>query len=292
MPPLFRCGHWNAARTTHFLPPHTNDGLELVYVQHGTVDWDYSGQRVTVPTGHLSFSWPWQVHAAHGGRMPLAEIYWFLLPLQGEFRHPPAPTQALHFDPRLPIMSEPGDALLDKLMQLEKPVLKMRGAFCNYFKRLIQHTYNSEGAFDLESSGWLQLCLAEIQRAVQSMDSGASQESQREQVRQFLQGKLTATCENDWTLQQMADHCGMGRTLLTEYVKQVSGDTPIRILARKRIERAQDQLRNTRESISEIAYACGFGSSQHFATVFKHYTGTTPSGYRSSMALPIKHRPA
>jgi AraC-like DNA-binding protein len=38
-------------------------------------------------------------------------------------------------------------------------------------------------------------------------------------------------------------------------------------------------------SITEIAYALGFSSSQHFATVFRKYYGTSPSRFRKKIAV-------
>lgn len=78
----------------------------------------------------------------------------------------------------------------------------------------------------------------------------------------------------------MAHHCGLGRSTFPEYVKEISGDTPIRMLARARVAQAQSLLKQAELPITEIALQCGFGSSQHFATVFKNYTGLRPSDYR------------
>ena len=41
---------------------------------------------------------------------------------------------------------------------------------------------------------------------------------------------------------------------------------------------------HTAASISDVAYACGFESSQYFATVFRRHTGRSPSAYRAERA--------
>jgi transcriptional regulator GlxA family with amidase domain len=46
------------------------------------------------------------------------------------------------------------------------------------------------------------------------------------------------------------------------------------------VERARRLLRTTNLSVTEIALACGFASSQHFARVFQQFTGVTASAYR------------
>lgn len=41
------------------------------------------------------------------------------------------------------------------------------------------------------------------------------------------------------------------------------------------------ELMNTRKSVAEIAYQCGFSDQSHFNRVFKSYTGYTPYEYRN-----------
>jgi AraC family L-rhamnose operon regulatory protein RhaS len=50
-----------------------------------------------------------------------------------------------------------------------------------------------------------------------------------------------------------------------------------------RVEKAKILLRNKLDmNILEIALACGFESSQYFATVFRKKTGQTPSQFREN----------
>jgi AraC family L-rhamnose operon regulatory protein RhaS len=279
MPAPYPYGHWNAARTKRSIAPHTNEGLELVYVSHGEVTWDYEGTHVTVPAGHLSYTWPWQLHAARDEQLPLVEIYWLVLPLRHADTNGAPNESVLQFAAELPCSAE-SEQVLTQLQQLQQPKLKMRAAFRTYFTRLIEQLKQTEGHFDLEASGWLQLSLAEIGRAIESVEQGDAKDQQRERVRQFLETHLPDHAAQAWTLDQMAHHCGLGRSSFTESVKELSGDTPIRMLARARIAKAQSLLQQTTLPITTIALRCGFGSSQHFATVFKNYTSLRPTDYR------------
>jgi transcriptional regulator GlxA family with amidase domain len=51
---------------------------------------------------------------------------------------------------------------------------------------------------------------------------------------------------------------------------------------RIRINRAQGLITGTDMSIKEIAYECGFNSSQSFARAFRRATGKAPQQYRES----------
>jgi len=60
------------------------------------------------------------------------------------------------------------------------------------------------------------------------------------------------------------------------------GFSPFDYMNRARINHAEELLRNTNLSITDIAYELCFSSSQHFATVYKKYMNRTPSQYRNS----------
>ena len=98
-----------------------------------------------------------------------------------------------------------------------------------------------------------------------------------------LMQRLHSDYASAWSLKIMSQITGLGRTRLSQLIKEQTGDSPITYLNRLRIGKAQGLLRHTRQSITEIAFACGFQSSQYFSRTFKHLTGgRTPRGYRSA----------
>ncbi|WP_083419904.1 AraC family transcriptional regulator [Pseudofrankia sp. BMG5.36] len=62
------------------------------------------------------------------------------------------------------------------------------------------------------------------------------------------------------------------------------GETPIRYLTRRRIERAQDLLRHANLTITEICMLVGFSSLGSFSARFTQLVGETPSAYRDRWA--------
>lgn len=62
------------------------------------------------------------------------------------------------------------------------------------------------------------------------------------------------------------------------------GETPIRYLTRRRIERAQDLLRSANLTVTEICMAVGFTSLGSFSTRFTELVGETPTAYRNRWA--------
>jgi len=64
----------------------------------------------------------------------------------------------------------------------------------------------------------------------------------------------------------------------------VYGETPIRYLTRRRIERAQDLLRSANLTVTEICMAVGFASLGSFSSRFTELVGESPTRYRDRWA--------
>lgn len=65
---------------------------------------------------------------------------------------------------------------------------------------------------------------------------------------------------------------------------QAYGTTPARYLCERRLERAQDLLRATNLTVTEICCAVGFSSLGSFSARFHELVGVSPSTYQASFA--------
>lgn len=62
--------------------------------------------------------------------------------------------------------------------------------------------------------------------------------------------------------------------------KASTGETPHAYVVRQRIRRAQLLMRDTRDTLSQIAYACGLSDQAHLTRLFRRLLGTTPHAWR------------
>ena len=64
--------------------------------------------------------------------------------------------------------------------------------------------------------------------------------------------------------------------------KAAFGETPHQYVLTRRVERAQELLRNTDLPVTEICLEVGFQSLGSFSSAFHRVAGTTPTAYRST----------
>jgi len=94
---------------------------------------------------------------------------------------------------------------------------------------------------------------------------------------------LRAHLDEPLSVAALTKHLGFSRARVFELFTAETGLAPHHYLIRLRLEKATELLRNTRQSITEIAFATGFASGQHLSRVFRTYRGETPSECRESV---------
>jgi AraC-like DNA-binding protein len=78
----------------------------------------------------------------------------------------------------------------------------------------------------------------------------------------------------------IAQHVSIAEDYLTFCFRQELGTTPIKYLQRYRVNRAKGLLKESENSITEIARMVGFSDSGYFSRVFHRETGMSPETFR------------
>jgi AraC-like DNA-binding protein len=76
----------------------------------------------------------------------------------------------------------------------------------------------------------------------------------------------------------------MSKFHLVRAFRAAYGETPIRYLTRRRIERAQDLLRSANLTVTEVCMLVGFSSLGSFSSKFSELVGESPTAYRNRWA--------
>ena len=85
-------------------------------------------------------------------------------------------------------------------------------------------------------------------------------------------------------LDGLAGVAGVSKYHFARNFEAAYGETPIRYLTRRRIERAQDLLRVANLTVTEVCMAVGFASLGSFSSRFHELVGESPSAYRDRWA--------
>lgn len=81
-------------------------------------------------------------------------------------------------------------------------------------------------------------------------------------------------------LQQLAAVATLSKYHFHRLFTATYGITPAEYLSQRRIERAQDLLRSTNLTVTEVCFAVGFSSLGSFSTRFRELVGETPRQFQ------------
>ena len=95
-------------------------------------------------------------------------------------------------------------------------------------------------------------------------------------VREYIDSHL----DENIGLDTLAATAGLSVHHFARAFRQSVGEPPHSYVLRRRIDRAQQMLKETNRPLSEIALAAGFSDHSHFARHFRRLVGMTPSAAR------------
>ena len=276
---LCSLGMWDARTAQHWgLGWHRNEGIELTYLAAGHLDFAVEDRTFTLAPGSFTITRPWQKHRVGDPHVTASRLIWLILDV-GVRR----PNQAWHWPAWMLLDSALLRRLTLKLRHNEQPVWKADRRLARCFEELAAHCGRP---LSPAHSTQLKIVINELWIALaglltsRRMHLDESLSSTERTVRLFLDD-LRSRSDEPWTLDTMAEQCGIGRSCLSQYCRQHTNCTPIEYLTRCRLEHACSLLQSEpARSITDIALACGFQTSQYFATVFARNFGRAPRAWR------------
>lgn len=274
------CGYWDAACDQSWGPGwHRNEGLEFSFVESGQVPFAIEGGRTfIVEPGHLTITRPWQRHRVGNPNVPASRFHWLILDV-GVRRA----NQPWIWPPWLLYPPAAIQRMTRILLQNKQPVWRANEEIACCFRKLGKAA--SLGSTTPEAIARLKILIntfifafAEILEQRRPLDRGLSSTAQA--TRHFLNG-LPGRLDEPWTLESMAKNCGLGRSRFAAHCRLITNVSPVEYLIRCRVDAAAKLIMERPEmNITDVAFACGFESSQYFATVFRQRLKCSPSDWR------------
>ena len=78
-------------------------------------------------------------------------------------------------------------------------------------------------------------------------------------------------------VEEPSDYVGINKSYFSNLFKQYTGMSPVKYLQNFRITKAQHMLTISELSIENIAFSCGYQSSEAFQKIFRNTTGMSPN---------------
>ncbi len=254
--------------------PSSSKSWEICFVDEGSVEWWIHDELFETGPKSLFINKPGEWHGGASGMVQPCEMYWiqFFFPPEGE----------------LPGLHEQTVAEIKKIFSgMQKRHFPASAQMQSFFEQLLdeqrRQTMYAESAaraaFHQILIGTARDYLAQekiefspsIKKALDWMDAHATE---------------------DFHSEHLARQVGLSVGHFYKLFRQEVGLSPANYYVRQRLSRAKQLLRNSTLTITDIAVALGFSSSQYFSTVFKRYVGLSPSEYRRLRQEKRSHLPS
>ena len=94
---------------------------------------------------------------------------------------------------------------------------------------------------------------------------------------------IEANILNKLTIKELSHLTFRSESTFKRDFRKYFNESPAKYIKRKRLEKASELLRNSCQSISEIAWKCGFENIAHFSTSFVKIFNEPPRSYRNDL---------
>lgn len=281
-------GFWDASSDQSWgLDWHRNEGLELTFCESGELSFAVDTSDYKLYAMDLTITRPWQLHRLGIPAVAASRLHWVILDV-GVRR----PDQSWHWPSWIVLAPADLEELTDRLRRNEYPVWPgktLRGCFSQMSETLMQEPLErSLSAVAVGINQLLLLVLQLLREQQQPSDRGPS--DSRRVVHLFLQDLASnpGAFAFDWTVANMAESCGLGKTQFVQHCRQLTNLSPSRYLQQCRLAAAAKQLReHVNQKITDVALRNGFSSSQYFATKFREQFGCSPGEYQKHVPKSI-----
>ncbi|MEI6351147.1 MAG: AraC family transcriptional regulator [Verrucomicrobiota bacterium] len=284
LPGLSSLGHWDAIGEQDWgLEPHCNEGIEIVLIETGHNAFVVNGVGHRLRAGNFTVTRPWELHAMGDPNLGPGRLHWLILDV-GVNR----PNQKWEWPRWVALTSKDLRELASKLCGNKQSVWTTTPEITHAFQSLAECVRTGGAARHASRIiAQINLLLVALLDALRRQGSteGATPVSMPRIVELFFEELIANPIHlaEPWTLRSMAKRCGMGSTALVKYCRMATNTSPLDHLNRCRLDHAALLLRRAPlKSVTEIAFECGYSSSQYFATQFRRRYGRSPRDYRQA----------
>ena len=277
-------GYWDANEPQDWgLDWHRNEGIEIHFLESGSMPYAQETHETNLLPNYLTITRPWEIHKVGNPNIGIGKFYWVIIDLNVRRPH-----QNWTWPDWIVLTEKDLVRLTSILRHNDNWLWKANKDIYNCFHRIGKEVDSdvvggNSTKIRLLINELLVLLLELIDTGELNINEDLTNSARS--VSLFL-NELESSLSETWTIEKMAESAGVGITRFTYHCKQLTNLTPMRYLTMKRLELSKKILLNKPGlSIANIAYSCGFATSQYYSTVFKKYEKCTPIEFRNKEIL-------
>lgn len=262
--PVPMLGYCNYRNPRPDVPDHWHPGcIEIHCCVRNTLVSTFNGRAYKLAPGEVLVNLPGEHHTM-GAHPKGLILYWAIVRVDNEPAFPGLP-------------ADEGHALRGALLNIPHRHFRGTASIKRHFQSL--HLLADEPASPLRALR-LRLATAGLLLDVLAAARAHTVPPGESRLEEIL-AMIARHPERDYTVDDLARRAGMAPNHFITRFRERAGLPPRQYLLACRMEAARGLLRTGGLPVTEIAARLGFCSSQHFATLFKRHTGTTPLACRA-----------
>lgn len=252
---------------------HLHPAIEVHFIWRGRFRWTADGKRYTVKSGDAFITMPWQKHGDVGGVRSSGTMSWFQI-------RPASAKRPLRLGPWAALSPGEMKAVTAALTKMESPLVRGAHVLADVIEEAYREISRREAGY---RSRFNYLMTDILVRLARMADAGTGDDALSAAQFRKKAKLIRRSIDRPWTIAQAAKVFGVTKKALPALILSRTGLTPHAYIMSLRIGEAMKMLRGKRP-ISDIAFATGFSSQQHFSMYFRKAAGCTPRDYRALYA--------
>lgn len=285
LPGVSSLGVWDAAESQDWgLDWHRNEGIELMFVERGHLDFGVEEHEAKLHRGDMTTTRPWQPHRVGAPNISATRVHWLILDVGVR-----SPNQPWRWPDWITLAPDDLNQLTRVLRFNEQPVWRATPELTAAWRSIAgllakPQTLHRWSQLSVALNSLLLNTLIAFDAQTEHLDESLG--SSERTVKMFLNEirQNDAQRRRPWAVEDMAHECGIGTTHFSNLCRQVSGMTPSQFLTHARVEKAKALLGYAGNPIpiNTIAEYLGFTTPRYFTTVFRKATNLSPSEFRDA----------
>lgn len=261
-------GRYNYVKTQEKLKLHNHKNcIEICYLSKGTQEYIVNDEKFRLSGGDIFISFPYENHGS--GELPEEKgcLYWMVIkpPIDGE--------------DFLGLSFKEARFLFESILML--PSRLFRG--CIEYEKILQNIIrlyhkNHTTILDIMEIKNMMINLFILIIRLGNKSKKELCDKRINKIQEYIEEHIF-----DYIyISDLADMCNLSESRFKHFFKEVVGIPPAEYIIRRKIKKAEELLDKTELTIKNIAYDLGFSSPSYFSTVFKQYTGYSPTKHNST----------